>query len=71
LIENQLFNCAIISAVVKFVKEVVGSGGHPGTADNFQAVPGCGLKCTVSKIDSLVQMAQKSEGVINFTNETK
>jgi len=56
---------------VNFVKKVIGKDSNPGLAENFQAVPGCGLKCTVSKIDTLVQMAQKAEAVINFTNESR
>ncbi|XP_059481574.1 copper-transporting ATPase 1 isoform X3 [Neocloeon triangulifer] len=61
----------IASAVVKYVKDVVGLEAHPGSAENFQAVPGCGLKCTVTKIETLVELANKSEGVINFHNHTK
>ncbi|CAB3368249.1 Hypothetical predicted protein [Cloeon dipterum] len=61
----------IASAVVKFVKDVVGPNAHPGTAENFQAVPGCGLKCTVSRIETLTETAQNSVGVINYANHTK
>ncbi|KAJ9589439.1 hypothetical protein L9F63_017342 [Diploptera punctata] len=60
----------IASAIVKFVKEVMGSD-IGGQCSNFQAVPGCGLKCTVSNIDAMMAQAAQSEKLINYANQSR
>lgn len=56
----------IASAIVKYVKETL-SKDLLGKATDFQAVPGCGLKCTVSNVESLLQDVD-FEGVQNRRN---
>ena len=60
----------IISAIVKYVKELIESDVS-GQCSNFQAVPGCGLKCTVSNIDSMMAEAAKSEKLVNYANQLR
>jgi hypothetical protein len=38
---------------------------------NFQAIPGCGLKCSVSNIDSMLAYAAHSEKLVNYANQSK
>lgn len=47
----------IASAIVKYVREAIGSE-LTGTSSNFQAVPGCGLRCTVASLASMVNSAK-------------
>lgn len=42
-----------------------------GQCTNFQAVPGCGLKCKVSHLSAMMSHAVKSENIINFINQSK
>ncbi|KAL1117904.1 hypothetical protein AAG570_004217 [Ranatra chinensis] len=56
----------IASAIVGFIKSTIGDIG--GKCENFQAVPGCGLKCSVSHIEAMITEACKSESVINYRN---
>lgn len=60
----------IASAMVNFVKETLGCD-ISGKCTNFQAVPGCGLSCTVSHIQPMMQIARKSEKIINFNNQNR
>lgn len=46
----------IASSIVKYAKQLLGSDTL-GMPSNFQAVPGCGLKCEVSKIGHLLGKA--------------
>nr|XP_018917794.1 PREDICTED: copper-transporting ATPase 1 isoform X2 [Bemisia tabaci] len=59
----------IASAVVKFVKDAL-EIDIIGKCSNFQAVPGCGLKCVVSHIDDMVKAANNNEKIINYYNQT-
>ncbi|XP_076117388.1 copper-transporting ATPase 1-like [Mytilus galloprovincialis] len=43
----------IASAIVKYTKQTL-NADNLGKVSDFQAVPGCGLKCTVSQIESLL-----------------
>lgn len=52
------------------MKETIGSEAT-GKCSNFQAVPGCGLKCKVSHISNTFTDALKSEKVINYVNQVK
>ena len=56
-----------VSAIVSFVKTTIGDQ-FSGKCDNFQAIPGCGLKCTVSHIDSVLDLALKSDKIKNYRN---
>lgn len=55
----------IATAITKYVREAIGSE-LTGTSHNFQAVPGCGLKCTVSNLVDLVAKARSSTEMSNF-----
>lgn len=55
------------SAIVKFVKETF-SVEISGKCSNFQTVPGCGLKCTVSHLNSLLSAASSSTMLTAFNN---
>jgi len=57
----------IASAIVSFVKDTTG-GENFGKVDNFEAIPGCGLRCTVSSVDDMCNSARKSEKLINYRN---
>ncbi|CAD5110922.1 DgyrCDS281 [Dimorphilus gyrociliatus] len=43
----------IASSIVKYAKQLIGSETL-GTPSDFQAIPGCGLKCNVSKISQFL-----------------
>lgn len=58
------------SAIVKFAQQVLGKE-IDGKVTDFQNVPGCGLKCNVTHIDTIVESANQSETVINFINQTR
>jgi len=60
----------IASAIVKYAKETIGSDVI-AQCSNFQAIPGCGLKCSVSNIDSMLAYAAHSEKLINYANQSK
>ncbi|XP_017754674.1 PREDICTED: copper-transporting ATPase 1 isoform X2 [Eufriesea mexicana] len=60
----------IASAIVRYVKETIGSE-TTGQCMNFQTVAGCGLKCKVSHISTILADALKSEKIINYVNEVK
>lgn len=55
------------------MKDTIGSE-VTGQCTNFQAVPGCGLKCKVSHLNAALNAALsdalKSEKLINYTNQT-
>lgn len=55
----------IASAIIKYVKEAIGAELN-GTTENFQAVPGCGMKCTVSDLSHVVKNAKNSQEMSNF-----
>lgn len=59
----------IATAITKYVREVIG-GELTGSTLNFQAVPGCGLKCTVSNLVDLVAKAHSREEISNFESLT-
>ncbi|GLV37053.1 ATP7 [Carabus blaptoides fortunei] len=59
----------IATAIVRFVQDTLASE-ITGKCTDFQSVPGCGIKCTVTHIDSLLAQAQRTETIINFTNQT-
>ncbi|KAF7988181.1 hypothetical protein HCN44_007675 [Aphidius gifuensis] len=58
----------IASAIVKFVKETIGSE-ITGQCKNFQAVAGCGLKCRIDNINSMLLNIKKSDIIINYENQ--
>lgn len=60
----------IASAIVKYVKETIGTDVS-GQCSNFQATPGCGLKCSVSNIDNMLAYAAHSEKLVNYVNESR
>lgn len=60
----------IASAMVNFVKDTLGCD-ISGKCTNFLAVPGCGLSCTVSHIQPMIQTAKNAEKIINFNNQNR
>lgn len=57
----------IAAAIIRYVRDVLGCE-LSGTSDNFQAVPGCGLKCTISNISSMVKNANNNAEMANFAS---
>lgn len=55
----------IATAITKYIREAIGSE-LTATSQNFQAVPGCGLRCTVSNLADLVAKARSSSEMSNF-----
>uniref|UniRef100_A0A1B6DKB7 P-type Cu(+) transporter n=1 Tax=Clastoptera arizonana TaxID=38151 RepID=A0A1B6DKB7_9HEMI len=60
----------IASAMVNFVKETI-SGEINGQCSNFQAVPGCGLRCSVSHTETMQSVASKSPKIISFNKQVR
>ncbi|KAL3879471.1 hypothetical protein ACJMK2_031767 [Sinanodonta woodiana] len=56
----------IASAIVKYAKETLKTE-NLGKVSDFQAVPGCGLKCSISQMESLLEHVDL-EGVNNRKN---
>jgi P-type Cu+ transporter len=61
----------IASSVTKFVREFTQLKDSFGTCSSFISVPGCGIRCTVSNINKIVQTASRSEKIVNFENAFK
>lgn len=47
------------------MKSTIG-GELSGKCEDFQAVPGCGLKCTVSHLNPMLSAASRSEKIKFF-----
>jgi len=60
----------IASAMVTFVKETI-NAEVTGRCTNFQSVPGCGLKCSVSHLGSMLRAASSSDKTVNFSNKAR
>ncbi|KAG8226384.1 hypothetical protein J437_LFUL011921 [Ladona fulva] len=58
------------SAIVQYVKDTIGSE-LSAKCENFQAVPGCGLKCTISHIEPLMVSALQTEQLSNYSNQIR
>lgn len=56
--------------MVTFVKDTIG-GDINGFCSHFQAVPGCGLRCNVSHIEHMLDVAKNSQKVISFNKQTR
>lgn len=52
---------------MKFVKETF-SMEITGKCAQFQAIPGCGLRCVVSHGETMLDHISRSETFINFDN---
>ncbi|KAL1501048.1 hypothetical protein ABEB36_006450 [Hypothenemus hampei] len=57
----------IAAAILKYVKEVFGCEIN-GVSGNFQAVPGCGLKCVVSDLSSSINNAKNRPELAGFAS---
>lgn len=55
----------IATAIVKFVREALATDISCNSS-NFQIVPGCGLKCTISSFDSMLKNAKNAEEFSGF-----
>ncbi|XP_034940676.1 copper-transporting ATPase 1 isoform X2 [Chelonus insularis] len=60
----------IASAIVRFVKETLGTEVN-GQCTNFQAVAGCGLRCRVMHLETMMTHASKSEAILNYKNQVR
>ncbi|XP_045469108.1 copper-transporting ATPase 1 isoform X3 [Harmonia axyridis] len=52
-------------AIIKYVKDVLNCD-MTGFVSNFQSVPGCGLRCTVSSLSSMVNNAKNNRELAEF-----
>lgn len=52
---------------MRFVKKAV-TAEIQGKSENFQIVPGCGLKTTVSHIETMLNTADQSQELRNCRN---
>lgn len=57
----------IASAVVKMCKELLETDTF-GRSSDFQAIPGCGIKVSVSNIQNTLKSAEQTEKMVNFKN---
>nr|XP_023018681.1 copper-transporting ATPase 1 isoform X1 [Leptinotarsa decemlineata] len=57
----------IATAIIKYVREALGTEST-GSSSNFQSVPGCGMKCTVSNLSGIITKAEDSTELNNFVN---
>lgn len=59
----------IAVAITKYIKDVLGTD-QTGKSTSFQAVPGCGMKCTVTNLVDVLNSARTSNNteLVNFTN---
>ncbi|GBP20212.1 Copper-transporting ATPase 1 [Eumeta japonica] len=60
----------VASAIVRYCKDIL-AVEQGGKCTNFQAVPGCGLRCKVSGLLSILNKAEGSQYVNNFLNQTR
>ncbi|CAG5103077.1 Similar to ATP7A: Copper-transporting ATPase 1 (Homo sapiens) [Cotesia congregata] len=60
----------IASAIISFVKETLNTEVS-GQCINFQAVAGCGLKCRVMHLSTMMPFAHKSEKILNYVNQVR
>ncbi|XP_044579079.1 copper-transporting ATPase 1 isoform X3 [Cotesia glomerata] len=60
----------IASAIISFVKETLNTEVN-GQCINFQAVAGCGLKCRVMHLSTMMPFAHKSEKILNYVNQVR
>nr|XP_016924022.1 copper-transporting ATPase 1 [Drosophila suzukii] len=63
----------IASAIVHFAKDMLNVGATPqagsfGKSSHFQAVPGCGIRVTVSNYEQTLRQACNAERIINYEN---
>lgn len=57
----------IAAAITKFAKDTLQTD-LIGKCEDFEAVPGYGLKCKISEIETMLNAAQKAEKLINTKN---
>jgi P-type Cu+ transporter len=60
----------IARAVVNYINDFLQIETF-GLCSDFMSVPGCGIRCTVSNIDTILAKAKRSEKLINFENAYK
>lgn len=63
----------IASAIVHFAKDMLNVGATPqagsfGKSSHFQAVPGCGIRVTVSNYEQTLRQACNADRIINYEN---
>ncbi|CAH1112001.1 unnamed protein product [Psylliodes chrysocephalus] len=57
----------IAAAIIKYVRSALGTE-LVGKSTNFQTVPGCGMKCTISNLSEVINASQNSTELTNFIN---
>lgn len=58
----------IASAIVQFAKDMLNVQTSFGKSSNFQAVPGCGIRASVSNYEQALRQACNAERIINYEN---
>ncbi|CAH1132290.1 unnamed protein product [Ceutorhynchus assimilis] len=57
----------LAAAILKYARDVLNCD-ISGNSSNFQAVPGCGLRCTVSDLSSCIKNAKNSVELSSFSS---
>ncbi|XP_066584908.1 copper-transporting ATPase 1-like isoform X2 [Prorops nasuta] len=57
----------IASAIIQYATETIKSEVN-AQCSNFQSVTGCGLKCKITRVDTALSEASKSEKIKNYIN---
>ncbi|KAJ8928898.1 hypothetical protein NQ314_018469 [Rhamnusium bicolor] len=57
----------IAAAIINYVRDTLGCE-LTGSTTNFQAVPGCGMKCTVTNLSEMVRNIKNNKEISNFTS---
>lgn len=55
----------IATAITKYARDALGTE-LTGVSSNFQAVPGCGMRCTVSNLSNTIANAKNNSELSNF-----
>lgn len=58
------------TAIVRYVKELFDVEVF-GKISDFKAVPGCGIKCTITNFETALSKGKNSEKVINYENSLR
>lgn len=57
----------IANAIIRYVRDTIGCE-LTGSTTNFQAVPGCGMKCTVANLSGMIRNVKNNKEMSNFTS---
>ncbi|XP_018565984.1 copper-transporting ATPase 1 isoform X4 [Anoplophora glabripennis] len=57
----------IANAIIRYVRDTLGCD-LTGSTTSFQAVPGCGMKCTVANLAGIIRNAKNNQEISNFSS---